>query len=74
MRVYSLDQAEKNLGIVLDQAREEGAVRIRRGDGSLFVLQPESPERSPLDVPGVDLGVSADEIVEMVREGRERQG
>ena len=39
-----------------------------------FVLQPESSGTSPLDVEGVDLGVSGAEIVEMIREGRERYG
>ena len=29
---------------------------------------------SPLDVEGVDLGVTTDEIVNMIREGRERYG
>ena len=29
---------------------------------------------SPLDVEGVDLGVTTDEIVSMIREGRERYG
>ena len=29
---------------------------------------------SPLDVEGVDLGVTTDEIVDMVREGRGRYG
>ena len=29
---------------------------------------------SPLDVEGIDLGVMTDEIVNMIREGRERYG
>ena len=29
---------------------------------------------SPLDVKGVDLGVTTDQIVNMIREGRERYG
>lgn len=29
---------------------------------------------SPLDAEGVDLGVTTDEIVNMIREGRERYG
>ena len=36
--------------------------------------RPAQPESSPLDVEGVDLGVTADEIVAVVREGRERRG
>ncbi len=39
-----------------------------------FVLQLEPAGGSPLDVAGVDLGVTTDEIVTMIREGRERYG
>ena len=34
--------------------------------------RPEKKKRSALDVEGIDLGVSTEEIVEFVREGRER--
>ena len=34
--------------------------------------RPEKKKRSALDVEGIDLGVSTKEIVEFVREGRER--
>ena len=74
MRVYTYSEARQSLASVLDVAQQEGAVRIRRRDGQLFVLMPESSDASPLDVEGVDLGVSTDEIVSMIREGRERYG
>ena len=59
---------------VLEIARRDGAVRIRRKDGRSFVLQPETSAVSPFDVEGVDVGVESSEIVEMIREGRERFG
>jgi len=34
----------------------------------------ESENRSPLDVEGVDLGISTEEIVGIVRESRSRYG
>ena len=74
MRVYTYSEARQNLASLLEAAQREGAVRIRRRDGQSFVLQPESSETSPLDVEGVDLGVTTDEIVSMIREGRERYG
>jgi hypothetical protein len=74
MRVYTYSEARQNLASLLETAQREGAVRIRRRDGQSFVLQPESSEASPLDVKGVDLGVTTDEIVSMIREGRERYG
>ena len=74
MKVYTYSEARQNLASLLEVAQREGAVRIRRRDGQSFVLQPESSETSPLDVEGVDLGVTTDEIVSMIREGRERYG
>ncbi len=74
MKVYTYSEARQNLSSVLEVAQQEGAVRIRRRDGQSFVLQPDSSGASPLDVEGVDLGVTTDEIVSMIREGRERYG
>ena len=72
MRVYIYAEARQNLASVLDAAQRDGAVKIRRRDGRSFVLRPEPGEGSPLDVEGVDLGITSAEIVEMIREGRER--
>lgn len=70
MQTYS--ETQENLSALLERASEEGEVRIKRTDGQTFVLKPEQPKRSALDVAGIDLGVSTEEIVEFVREGRER--
>ena len=70
MQTYS--ETQENLSVLLERAREEGEVRIKRTDGEVFILKPESRKRSALDVAGIDLGVSTKEIVEFIREGRER--
>ncbi|MBI2567740.1 MAG: type II toxin-antitoxin system Phd/YefM family antitoxin [Candidatus Schekmanbacteria bacterium] len=72
MNVYTFSDARQRLASVLDQAAKEGAVRIKRRDGQSFLIVPEKPSRSPLDVPGVDVTVSTEELVGIVREGRER--
>ncbi len=59
---------------LLEVVQQDGPVRIRRRDGRSFVLQPEPAGGSPLDVAGVDLGVTTDETVTMIREGQERYG
>ena len=74
MRIYTYSEARQNFASVLEMAQRDGAVRIRRKDGRSFVVQPESSDASPLDVEGVDLGVTSAEIVEMIREGRGRYG
>ena len=72
MRVYTYSEARQNLASLL--LRGDGAVRIRRKDGQSFVLQPEVRSGSPLDVDPVKINVTTDEIVRIVREGRERHG
>ena len=64
-------ETQESLSAWLERARAQGEVRIKRPDGQVFVLKPEA-KRSALDVAGLDLGVSKEEIVALVREGRER--
>lgn len=68
MKVYTYSEARQKLATVLEQARMEGAVRIRRSDGQSFVLSLLQDAKSPLDVEGVDLGLSSEEIVAAVHE------
>ena len=70
MRTYL--ETQENLSVLLERADEQGEVRIKRDNGQMFVLKPEKRKRSAFDVTGIDLGVSTKEIVEFIREGRER--
>ena len=74
MNVYTYTEARQRLAELLERAAREGEVRIRRRDGRVFVVRPEREEGSPLEVKGLDLGLTVEEIVEMVREGRRRYG
>jgi hypothetical protein len=58
--------------MILDQAENTGKVIIRRKDGRTFALVPEKVVSSPLDVPTIKANISTQEIVDIVREGRER--
>ena len=71
MSVYTLEEADKHLASLLEEATAEGEVRIQSKEGRLFVLKPER-RRSSLDVAGVDIEISREEIVSIVRESRER--
>jgi len=70
--VYTFSQARQQFASVLERARCEGAVRVKRRDGQVFVIQPERAQRSPLDVPGIESDLSSKEIVDIVREMRQR--
>ena len=73
-RVYTYSEARQNLATVLENAAREGEVRVKRRDGQVFVITPQTDRLSPLDVDGVDLKLSREEIVRFVREGRRVYG
>jgi hypothetical protein len=70
MRVYTFSEARQRLAELLNRARREGQVEIRRRDGQRFVVRANQGARSPLDVPGVDAGLSRQEILGLVHESR----
>lgn len=56
----------------MKQAEHTGKVLIRRKDGRTFALSPEKDVSSPLDVPTIKANISSQEIVDIIREGREK--
>ena len=72
MQVYTYSEARQKLAFVLEQAESTGKVLIRRKDGRTFALVPEKNVSSPLDVPSIKAKITTKEIVDIVREGRER--
>jgi PHD/YefM family antitoxin component YafN of YafNO toxin-antitoxin module len=73
MREYSFTEARQHFASILEEAKKEGVVCIKKRDGEAFYIKPVTPKQSPLDVEGVNLGVTSSEIVDVVREGRERE-
>jgi hypothetical protein len=73
MQVYTYSEAARNLAVLPEQADENtGKVLIRRKDGLTFALIPEKALASPPDIPSVRADITAEEIVSIVRNGRER--
>ena len=72
MQIYTYTEARQKLAKVLKEAESKGKVLIRRKDGQTFALVPEDVTNSPLAVPFVKVGISTQEIVSTIREGRER--
>jgi hypothetical protein len=73
MKSYTFSEARGNFATVLEEAKRDGAVEIRRRDGSVFrIMATRNPKSSPLDVKGVRVGMSSSELTEIVRKGRER--
>ena len=74
MKVYSYSEARQRFADVLRQAKREGQAQIRRRDGELFLVQPALRSGSPLDVPGVESGLTARQLVDLVRASRRSTG
>ena len=70
MIVYTYSEARQNFATLLDKAAQEGEVRVKRKDGQVFVIRPAPRQDSPLNVAGIDLGVTASEILQFIQEGR----
>ncbi|MFZ1388368.1 MAG: type II toxin-antitoxin system Phd/YefM family antitoxin [Thiolinea sp.] len=72
MQTYTFSEARQNFAAVLDKAQKDGTVRIRRRDGRVFILTPAPVQKSPLDIKGIQLNIQRDELVDLVKVGRER--
>ncbi|HIP83572.1 MAG TPA: type II toxin-antitoxin system Phd/YefM family antitoxin [Desulfocapsa sulfexigens] len=72
MQIYTYSETRQQLAAVLQQAEKSGKVLIRRKDGQTFALTPEKVTSSPLDVPYIKAKISTQELVDIIREGRER--
>jgi len=70
VKEFTVSQMRQRLESVLERAVREGGVRIRRKDGQVFVLRPDTPTASPLDVPAIGARLSRDDILDAIREGR----
>jgi len=69
---YSFTEARQNFASILDETKNEGVVCIKKRDGESFYIKPASVKKSPLDVVGIDLDISSEDIVSSIRECRER--
>ena len=74
MKEYSFTEARQNFASLLDEAQQNGAVCIRKRNGEAFYVKPAMTKESPLDIAGIDLQVTRDDIVDTVRESRKRFG
>lgn len=72
MKVFTYSEARQNLAEVLKLAQKE-EVEIRRRDGAVFSLAAKVKKfSSPFDVPGIQVKATTSDILDAVRESRER--
>ena len=63
MKEYTYSEARQRFASILDKADREGAVRIKRRDGKVFIVRPEKKSKSALDVDGINIKIDRDEIL-----------
>ena len=72
MKVYTFTQAREHLAAVLEEARQqEVIIRRRNGDQFSIVLRRHGSS-SPFDVPPVRTRATTQDILDAIRESRER--
>jgi hypothetical protein len=72
MTTYTYSEARQNFAAVLDKAKKEGKVLIKKRDGSSFILSPLPFAESPLNVRGINLDLTLPEIIDVLKEVRSR--
>jgi len=71
MKVYTYSEARQRLADVLNIAKTEEVV-IKRRCGETFSIIFRKSKKSPFDVPGIQTKATTKDILEAVRESRER--
>jgi len=73
MKIYTYSEARQKLARILEESKTEEVI-IRRRKGDMYAIVPKSgrPRRSPFDVPGLGKRLTRQEILEAIRESRER--
>ena len=74
MKVYTYSEAREKLAAILEESKtEEVIIKRRKGDTYAVVPLPKRPGRSPFDVAGLDKGIRTEDILDALRESRERE-
>lgn len=71
MLITTYSEARKTLAAVLDRAKVDGAVLIKRADGSLFRLSPEENRSSPFEGIGTSVRLPVGALRRVLAEVKE---
>ena len=75
MKIYNYSEARQNFATILNTSLKEDVI-ISRKDGSSFKIIPILPNdknrKSPFDIVGIDAKIKTKEIVNTIRNLRER--
>jgi hypothetical protein len=75
MIMVTYSKARQHFAEILDIAGKEGEVLIKRQNGQVYSIRPglaRKTVRSPLNIKGIRLNLTGTDIINAVRESRER--
>jgi hypothetical protein len=73
MKIYTETEIQKQFLTLLKKALSEGQIKFKTRDGRVFVIRPDIPARkSPFEVRSIKLPITRADILEAIRDGRER--
>ena len=64
-------EARQNFATVLDKSESDGAVFVKRVDGSMFRISPEKTQKSPFEGIKTLFDIQHSDIMQALRESRE---
>lgn len=71
MLVVTYSEARQNFASILDKSKNDGAVLVKRADGSVFRISPELSNSSPFAGIKTLFDIKHDDIMQSLRETRE---
>ena len=71
MKIYTFTQAREHLATVLEEARQQEVI-IRRRNGDQFSISLRQHGTSPFEVAPVNTRATTQDILDAIRESRER--
>ena len=71
MKVYTYSEARQRFAEILNIARQEDVIIQRRG-GETFTIAYKKTSRSPFAIPGIRTKATTEDILQAIKESRER--
>lgn len=71
MKVYTYSEARQRLSEVLNIAREEEVI-IKRREGEIFTIIFKKTPKSPFDIAGIKTKATTNDILEAIKDSREK--
>jgi hypothetical protein len=73
--IYTTSQVQKQFSVLLKKALSEGQIQFKTKDGQLFIIRPvraHTAKKSPFEVGSIKLPITRADILQSIRDSRER--